>query len=234
MDHQEYLQAALVKAEEYAMGLLKKIHTLRAENGVLIENCNLVRTNNEKLRAEISRREALDSESKYQLDKYNAELMREVGNLRAELDAATTQIDQLQWEVKGVAEWQSEYQRVKAELDALERRVQYWRDKAKFSVPSIPDGYELVPADLLDAFPEINTNNYSHDDVWALNAWGVEVVLAAAKNRHDDINVADLIQVVDTADEALLRECLAALDLCDPERVEKLLNKLNTRLGESE
>jgi len=33
--------------------------------------------------------------------------------LRSELDAATTQIDQLEWEVRGVAEWRDEYQRIK-------------------------------------------------------------------------------------------------------------------------
>ena len=40
--------------------------------------------------------------------------------------------------------------------------------------------YNVVPMELLNRFPEINPSNYDHDDVCALNAWGVEVVLAAA------------------------------------------------------
>src|SRR5690606_21431982 len=39
--------------------------------------------------------------------------------------------------------------------------------------------YKLVPAELIDRFPEINPSNYDHDDACTLNAWGVELVLAA-------------------------------------------------------
>jgi hypothetical protein len=39
-----------------------------------------------------------------------------------------------------------------------------------------------VPSEILERFPEINTSNYGHDDACALNAWGVELVLAAAAN----------------------------------------------------
>lgn len=45
--------------------------------------------------------------------------------------------------------------------------------------PAAPDGYALVPLEILDRFPEINPCNYGHDDVCALNDWGVELVLAA-------------------------------------------------------
>lgn len=50
-------------------------------------------------------------------------------------------------------------------------------------VPSVPEGYQLVPVDLLDAFPEINPSNYDHDDACRLNAWGVELVLAAKESE---------------------------------------------------
>jgi hypothetical protein len=43
-----------------------------------------------------------------------------------------------------------------------------------------PEGWVLVPVELLDQFPELNPSNYDHHDACALNAWGVEVVLAAA------------------------------------------------------
>lgn len=43
----------------------------------------------------------------------------------------------------------------------------------------IPEGRTLVPTEILDAFPEINPSNYDHDDACKLNAWGVELVLAA-------------------------------------------------------
>lgn len=45
---------------------------------------------------------------------------------------------------------------------------------------SVPEGFTLVAIDRLTSFPEINPNNYDHDDVCNLNAWGVELVLAAA------------------------------------------------------
>lgn len=41
------------------------------------------------------------------------------------------------------------------------------------------DGRVSVPMEIIDRFPEINPSNYDHDDVCALNAWGVELVLAA-------------------------------------------------------
>lgn len=45
------------------------------------------------------------------------------------------------------------------------------------------DGMALVPRELLDKFPELNTSNYGHDDVDELNAWGIELVLAAAPQQ---------------------------------------------------
>ena len=44
--------------------------------------------------------------------------------------------------------------------------------------PPVPDGYVLVPKEILDSFPEINPSNYDHGNVCTLNAWGVELVLA--------------------------------------------------------
>lgn len=38
----------------------------------------------------------------------------------------------------------------------------------------------MVPREILDRFQELNPNNYDHDDVCNLNAWAVELVLAAA------------------------------------------------------
>lgn len=48
---------------------------------------------------------------------------------------------------------------------------------------SVTEGYALVPEALLDQFPEINPLNYDHDDVCALNAWCVELVLSASPGR---------------------------------------------------
>ena len=45
---------------------------------------------------------------------------------------------------------------------------------------TVPEGYVMVPVELLDRLPELNEFNYSHDDVCELNAWGVELVLSAA------------------------------------------------------
>ena len=39
--------------------------------------------------------------------------------------------------------------------------------------------YKLVPADLIDRFPEINPRDYGHYDVCDLIGWGVELVHAA-------------------------------------------------------
>lgn len=45
---------------------------------------------------------------------------------------------------------------------------------------TVPEGFVMVPVDLLDKFPELNEFNYSHDDVCELNAWGIDLVLSAA------------------------------------------------------
>lgn len=44
----------------------------------------------------------------------------------------------------------------------------------------IPEGYVLVPKEILDRFPEINPSNYAHEDACNLNEWGIELVLAVA------------------------------------------------------
>ncbi len=46
--------------------------------------------------------------------------------------------------------------------------------------------YKLVPVEILDRFPELNMSNYGPDDVDALNAWGIELVLAAAPAKPLD------------------------------------------------
>ena len=53
-----------------------------------------------------------------------------------------------------------------------------WNRRA--SPARVPEGYAIVPVEILDRFPEINPSNYDHDNACALNAWGVELVLAAA------------------------------------------------------
>ena len=53
-------------------------------------------------------------------------------------------------------------------------------EAGRASPASVPEGWELVPAEILDRFQELNPSNYDHDDVCALNAWAVELVLAAA------------------------------------------------------
>ena len=50
--------------------------------------------------------------------------------------------------------------------------------------PSAVEGWTLVPTEILDAFPEINPSNYDHDDACRLNAWGVELVLSAARSEE--------------------------------------------------
>ena len=37
----------------------------------------------------------------------------------------------------------------------------------------------LVPAEMIDSFPEINPNNYDHDQVCDLDAWGCDLIRAA-------------------------------------------------------
>lgn len=62
-------------------------------------------------------------------------------------------------------------------IHCLEYRAA-WR--AWQAARTVPEGYVMVPVELLDRFPELNEFNYSHDDVCELNAWGVELVLSAA------------------------------------------------------
>ena len=47
--------------------------------------------------------------------------------------------------------------------------------------------YKRVPMEIIDRFPEINPSNYDHDNVCALNAWGVELVLAATPDPRDEV-----------------------------------------------
>ena len=75
----------------------------------------------------------------------------------------------------GVANESDTYEQAKAKLDSL---IGLHVDIA--TDPAVNGGWKLVPVEILDRFPEINQNNYNHDDVCNLNAWGVELVLAAA------------------------------------------------------
>ena len=56
--------------------------------------------------------------------------------------------------------------------------------------------WAVVPRDVLDRFPEINPSNYDHDDACRLNAWGVELVLAAAP-RQVQANVQALVEALE-------------------------------------
>ena len=52
-----------------------------------------------------------------------------------------------------------------------------YRKNARAALAAIEaQGYRVVPADLIDKFPEINMSNYDEDDVSVLNQWGIEVV----------------------------------------------------------
>lgn len=55
---------------------------------------------------------------------------------------------------------------------------------AQPAAPSVPEDWVMVSREIVDRFPEINISNYDHDDACALNAWGVELVLAATP-AHD-------------------------------------------------
>lgn len=41
---------------------------------------------------------------------------------------------------------------------------------------TLPDGWVAVPVEIIDRFPEINMGNYTDDNVYELNNWGIEVV----------------------------------------------------------
>ena len=75
----------------------------------------------------------------------------------------------------GMANADDTYAQAKSKLDTL---IGLHVDIA--TDPAVNGGWKLVPVEILDRFPEINQNNYNHDDVCNLNAWGVELVLAAA------------------------------------------------------
>lgn len=61
-----------------------------------------------------------------------------------------------------------------------EMLLQHLLHHVEASPASAPEGYAIVPVEILDRFPEINPSNYDHDGACALNAWGVELVLSAA------------------------------------------------------
>jgi len=61
-------------------------------------------------------------------------------------------------------------------LDILVKRHPAQREDGEFY---------LVPREIIDQFPEININNYDHDDTCALNAWGCDVVTNAKLTALD-------------------------------------------------
>ena len=80
-------------------------------------------------------------------------------------------------------------------IDQLERELAL----LKASPASAPEGYVLVPVEIIDRFQELNPSNYDHDDVCALNAWAVELVLSAAptppvSEERKDAELLDYIQ----------------------------------------
>ena len=80
-------------------------------------------------------------------------------------------------------------------IDQLERELAL----LKASPVGAPEGYAIVPVEILDRFPEINPSNYDHDGACALNAWGVELVLSAApvpsvSEDRKDAELLDYIQ----------------------------------------
>jgi hypothetical protein len=64
---------------------------------------------------------------------------------------------------------------------ATVREIREAADTLAAQPPAAPveGDFYLVPREIIDQFPEINVNNYDHDDACALNAWGCEVVTNA-------------------------------------------------------
>lgn len=71
------------------------------------------------------------------------------------------------------------------ELRAYEATVQNLEQRIR-ELEAERDGMALVPRELLDKFPELNTSNYGPDDVDELNAWGIELVLAGFRVAIDE------------------------------------------------
>lgn len=60
------------------------------------------------------------------------------------------------------------------QIHALEDEIEALKQVLK-----APEDYSLIPNELLEQLPEINTYNYNHDDVCKLNSWAIEVVLCS-------------------------------------------------------
>lgn len=80
-------------------------------------------------------------------------------------------------------------------------------------------GFVMVPTEIVDRFPEINTSNYDHDDACALNAWGVELVLAARPSEPPKAEHETLMKFYGVSN-------LSALVEAQAHHVEKLQAKL--------
>ena len=69
---------------------------------------------------------------------------------------------------------------VENRLPSDEHEAEWNRRAALAAQPGSVGDMVMVPAEIVNRFPEINPSNYDHDDACALNAWGVELVLAVA------------------------------------------------------
>lgn len=72
-------------------------------------------------------------------------------------------------------DWRPYIEEIPTILRSMQARIEELESRTPPA--QVPDGFVLVPRELLDRFPEINLANYGQDEVDALNAWGIEVVL---------------------------------------------------------
>lgn len=70
--------------------------------------------------------------------------------------------------------------------EAIAAAAEQAKPAPEYTGPQVPEGMTMVPTEIIDRFPEINVSNYDHEQVCWLNAWGVELVLAAAPQHAKD------------------------------------------------
>lgn len=100
-------------------------------------------------------------------------------------------MDEEQMRAKFEAWWASEYPAL--DVEKIDAPFKAWADfayvgwQAALSAKSVPDGYVLVPIEIISKFPELNLSNYSYEDIVNINEWGIEVCQAAPQPTDDRV-----------------------------------------------
>jgi len=117
-----------------------------------------------------------DDMHEYQITLNNTPLYKQAYDLIQEIEALGSSLE-LTSVVKKAGELADGIAKREMQFHHVYKAFSELNAPTRFGEPAVQrEGWVSVPIEIIDRFPEINMGNYSDDNVYELNNWGIEIV----------------------------------------------------------